>query len=218
VPEPEPEPKPAPMPRGVGGGPAPSPAPTMPPQPSPTPTPGAMTCVATPGLNRGVRDAHCARCAHGYKWWPCSEAILCQCSGQAGAPAPATPAPAPVPAVAAPTPSPMPVPEPEPEPEPEPATVPAPGTMTCVATPGLNRGVRDADCAKCAQGYKWWPCNEAILCQCSGPQLAQVRQRSLRQARRHKTIGAALVQDGARLERTEMELPEDEDAFAEEEL
>jgi len=150
-------------------------------------------------------------------------------------PAPATAAPAPVPATAEPEPSPMPVPEPEPEPEPEPkpvmpvpepepepepkpAPVPAPGAMTCVATPGLNRGVTDAYCARCAQGYKWWPCNEAILCQCSGPQLAQVRQRSLRQARRHKTIGAALVQDGARLARTELEFPDDEDEPEEGEL
>merc|ERR1712151_1067140 len=52
-------------------------------------------------------------------------------------------------------------------PEPEP-------TMTCVATPGLNRGLTDAACAKCADGYKWWPCNEDILCKCSGSALVQV--------------------------------------------
>merc|ERR1712217_348852 len=85
-------------------------------------------------------------------------------------------------------------PEPEPEPEPEAATPapvtpsPAPVTtpippvstpappvngMTCTATPGLNRGVTDAACAKCATGYKWWPCNEAALCECTGTALAQ---------------------------------------------
>eukprot|EP00421_Protoceratium_reticulatum_P062418 CAMPEP_0168496774 /NCGR_PEP_ID=MMETSP0228-20121227/72433_1 /TAXON_ID=133427 /ORGANISM="Protoceratium reticulatum, Strain CCCM 535 (=CCMP 1889)" /LENGTH=376 /DNA_ID=CAMNT_0008513649 /DNA_START=22 /DNA_END=1149 /DNA_ORIENTATION=- len=153
-------------------------------------------------------------------------------------PAPATAAPTPVPATAAPTPSPMPVPEPEPEPEPapvpqgcggpaptpgptmapQPAPTPAPGTMTCVATPGQNGGATDAYCAQCAQGYQWWPCNQPNLCTCSGLQLAQVRQRSLRQARRHKTMGASLVQDGARLERAELQLPEDEDKPAEEEF
>lgn len=90
--------------------------------------------------------------------------------------------------------------------------------MTCVATPGQNGGATDAYCAQCAQGYQWWPCNQANLCTCSGLQLAQVRQRSLRQARRHKTMGASLVQDGARLERAELQLPEDEDKPAEEEL
>merc|ERR1712107_289789 len=74
---------------------------------------------------------------------------------------------------------------PEPEPEPEPAT-PAPVTtpepepesgtdgVTCKATPGLNRGVSDSACAQCATGYKWWPCNEVALCECTGTSLAQV--------------------------------------------
>merc|ERR1711862_135182 len=62
--------------------------------------------------------------------------------------------------------------EPEPEPEPEPES----GTdgVTCKATPGLNRGVSDSACAQCATGYKWWPCNEAELCECTGTTLAQL--------------------------------------------
>merc|ERR1712187_882995 len=61
--------------------------------------------------------------------------------------------------------------EPEPEPEPEPES----GTdgMICKATPGLNRGVSDSDCAQCETGYKWWPCNDAELCECTGTALAQ---------------------------------------------
>merc|ERR1711920_400625 len=49
-------------------------------------------------------------------------------------------------------------PEPEPEPEPEPVESDS-SAMTCTATPGLNAGVTDTDCAKCADGYTWWPCN-----------------------------------------------------------
>merc|ERR1712056_145798 len=82
-------------------------------------------------------------------------------------------------------------PEPEPEPEPEsepvtttPATTPAPEPepepepethgVTCKATPGLNRGVSDSACSQCETGYKWWPCNEAELCECTGTTLAQL--------------------------------------------
>merc|ERR1711933_542828 len=57
----------------------------------------------------------------------------------------------------------------EPEPEPEPDSRP----VTCIATPGLNRGVSDADCARCENGYQWWPCNEDILCQCTNTGLVQ---------------------------------------------
>merc|ERR1719399_2813633 len=57
-----------------------------------------------------------------------------------------------------------------PEPEPEPET----HGVTCKATPGLNRGVSDSTCAQCETGYKWWPCNEAELCECTGTALAQL--------------------------------------------
>jgi len=36
----------------------------------------------------------------------------------------------------------------------------------CIATPNLNRGVKDEDCNRCDTGYRWWPCNEAALCTC----------------------------------------------------
>merc|ERR1712048_318080 len=63
-----------------------------------------------------------------------------------------------------------PTPEPEPEPEPQPTHAPthAPSSgQICKASPGLNRGVTDADCLKCETGYQWWPCNENALCSCS---------------------------------------------------
>merc|ERR1712232_301475 len=49
-------------------------------------------------------------------------------------------------------------------------SIPATTTSTpavgraCLAAPGLNRGVTDSACARCPNGYRWWPCNEAILC------------------------------------------------------
>merc|ERR1712048_926442 len=93
----------------------------------------------------------------------------------------------------------------EPEPEPEqtevPTPAPAPATMTCVATPGLNRGVTDAACAKCADGYKWWPCNEDILCKCSGSALVQVHVPTKRAVgSRLKRHGAFLAPDHAMLQ------------------
>merc|ERR1711874_503471 len=72
----------------------------------------------------------------------------------------------------------------EPAPEPEPES--EPDGVTCKATPGLNRGVSDSACAQCETGYKWWPCNEAELCECTGTALAQlgtkmeIKKRSVR--------------------------------------
>jgi len=80
----------------------------------------------------------------------------------------------PEPATPATTSEPEPEQEPELEPEPEPEPEPETGGVTCKATPGLNRGVSDSACAQCATGYKWWPCNEAALCECTGTSLAQV--------------------------------------------
>merc|ERR1719499_584227 len=71
---------------------------------------------------------------------------------------------------AAPATTPATTPEAEPEPEPEPET----HGVTRKATPGLNRGVSDSACAQCETGYKWWPCNEAELCECTGTALAQL--------------------------------------------
>merc|ERR1712151_294970 len=76
-----------------------------------------------------------------------------------------TPEPEPEPEPATPEPTLEPVPEPEPEPETH--------GVTCKATPGLNRGVSDSSCAQFETGYKWWPCNDAELCECTGTALAQ---------------------------------------------
>merc|ERR1719428_290846 len=64
-------------------------------------------------------------------------------------PTPATPAPPVTPAPVTPAPAPVSTPAP-------PVSTPAPpsNVMTCTATPGLNRGVTDAACARCAAGYK----------------------------------------------------------------
>merc|ERR1712187_368782 len=94
--------------------------------------------------------------------------------------APSTPSVAPAPRPVAPTPAPTPpatpatTSEPEPEPEPESEPESETGGATCKATPGLNRGVSDSACAQCAAGYKWWPCNEAELCECTGTAVAQL--------------------------------------------
>merc|ERR1712190_551284 len=127
-------------------------------------------------------------------------------------PAPPTPATPPAPpALATPAPSPLPSPvtpaptaehesEPEPEAEAEPET-PSPG-VTCVATPGLNRGVSNADCTRCAKGYQWWPCNEDILCQCSGSLLTQLdeKMRPVKRAGVANRAGAFLAADNAMLQ------------------
>jgi hypothetical protein len=103
----------------------------------------------------------------------------CQLHGASQCPTPqcmvkgtSGPEPEPEPEPATPAPATTPEPEPEPEPESEPES----GTdgVTCKATPGLNRGVSDSACAQCETGYKWWPCNVAELCECTGTVLAQL--------------------------------------------
>merc|ERR1719502_1481712 len=33
----------------------------------------------------------------------------------------------------------------------------------------MNAGATDSNCAKCATGYQWWPCNsQPAICDCSG--------------------------------------------------
>jgi len=48
----------------------------------------------------------------------------------------------------------------------------SPGNVVCKGNPA--RWTSDDQCAKCAQGYSWWPCNEPELCFCSGT-LSQFR-------------------------------------------
>lgn len=44
------------------------------------------TCVATEDANAccGIKDSHCARCAEGYRWWPCGNDYIdkCLCVGR----------------------------------------------------------------------------------------------------------------------------------------
>merc|ERR1712217_802295 len=40
------------------------------------------------------------------------------------------------------------------------------GGVFCKGNPA--RWTTDEQCAQCATGYKWWPCNEAELCFCTG--------------------------------------------------
>merc|ERR1739845_115007 len=148
--------------------------------PSPSPT------TSAPGSGEGacVRNTDCAAnpwCADAsYDSW-CAAQTNCpspQCtSGTGGSDSPASP-------------------EPEPEPEPEPVESDS-SAMTCTATPGLNAGVTDTDCAKCADGYKWWPCNTDGLCQCSGSALFQVDPKVVptKRATRSKRRGAFLAPD-----------------------
>jgi len=112
----------------------------------------------------------------------------------------AAPAPTPAPTTAltlaptrAPTPEPTAAPTPTLAPAPEPTSGSVP--VICVATPGLNRGVNDRDCKRCETGYRWWPCNEDILCQCTGG--GSLVQRW--SARRSKGIRGNNAEGGSRL-------------------
>merc|ERR1719230_926154 len=51
-------------------------------------------------------------------------------------------------------------------------TVSLPAGVSCKGNPA--RWTTDDQCAQCATGYKWWPCNEPDLCFCSGA-LSQLR-------------------------------------------
>merc|ERR1712048_1142454 len=113
-------------------------------------------------------------------------------------PEPSTPSPTiPTPAPTIPTPAPTSAPStPAPTPSQENPT-PSQGTpgMTCKAIPGLRRGVSDASCAKCANGYKWWPCNDATLCECTSSSLVQrsVRRESRKQSSSARFLGPSSV-------------------------
>merc|ERR1712187_14053 len=78
-----------------------------------------------------------------------------------------------------------PTPPPTPRPTPPP-TKPPTQDKTCLATSvgKRERGVSDTACKKCEDGYKWWPCNEAILCECTASP-ALVQRPGLRGVKRH---------------------------------
>eukprot|EP00929_Paragymnodinium_shiwhaense_P039153 TRINITY_DN2058_c0_g2_i1.p1 TRINITY_DN2058_c0_g2~~TRINITY_DN2058_c0_g2_i1.p1 ORF type:complete len:412 (+),score=41.66 TRINITY_DN2058_c0_g2_i1:74-1237(+) len=112
--------------------------------PATSTTAAKATCKAVPvnGVTLGATDAKCTEaCAvvpAGV--WPCRGVQgPCDCSAVA-TPASSTQPPA------------------------VPAPSPSGGSAECKANPGANSGVSDSDCAKCADGYQWWPCNDATLC------------------------------------------------------
>lgn len=197
---------------------APTPAPPTPVAPSPT-TPLGGSCVQNPDCST---NAWCNDPTY-VTWCPLHDVSQCptpQCmlDGNSGT------EPSPMPSPVTPDPTLELEPEPEPEPESEPTEVPTPAPTTpatptpvptqdstpaltprgvmCVATPALNRGVSDADCARCADGYKTWPCNEDILCQCSGSELVQfdANMEPKRRAARAEKVGIFLAPDHAMLQ------------------
>ena len=117
------------------------------------------TCVATADAwrKKGVRDDDCAKCADGYPWWPCDPNTISMCLCKMnGEPEPA------------PEPQPTPAPPSDPKPEPPSGSACTSDCDTCVATADAwrTRGVRDSDCAKCADGYLWWPCDANTISKC----------------------------------------------------
>eukprot|EP00930_Biecheleria_cincta_P020329 TRINITY_DN1530_c0_g1_i2.p1 TRINITY_DN1530_c0_g1~~TRINITY_DN1530_c0_g1_i2.p1 ORF type:complete len:311 (-),score=54.44 TRINITY_DN1530_c0_g1_i2:233-1165(-) len=144
-----------PMPMPV---PVPVPAPTFVPSPMPTPTPtstasttapGSPTCKAMPESSRYVAtDMNCALACKALPsgQWPCGAGHMCDCSGQATT----TTTRAPV------------------------MTTREQG-KTCRPTAGLpSNGATDSNCALCAAGYQWWPCNtNPAICTCTGSSLAE---------------------------------------------
>jgi len=75
--------------------PAPTPTATTKPMQTQVPTePPSVTCAPAPGTNAGATITNCAKCANGYKWWPCNtQPPICICS-ESSTVAP-TPAPTP---------------------------------------------------------------------------------------------------------------------------
>eukprot|EP00930_Biecheleria_cincta_P020330 TRINITY_DN1530_c0_g1_i4.p1 TRINITY_DN1530_c0_g1~~TRINITY_DN1530_c0_g1_i4.p1 ORF type:complete len:160 (-),score=25.62 TRINITY_DN1530_c0_g1_i4:233-682(-) len=138
--------------------PVPVPAPTFVPSPMPTPTPtstasttapGSPTCKAMPESSRYVAtDMNCALACKALPsgQWPCGAGHMCDCSGQATT----TTTRAPV------------------------MTTREQG-KTCRPTAGLpSNGATDSNCALCAAGYQWWPCNtNPAICTCTGSSLAE---------------------------------------------
>jgi len=207
--------------RGATRGPTPAPAPTPVSAPTAAPTPTAVPIA--PAGSECVQNLDCtenAWCADStyVDWCPRHPAGDCpspQCVASSSTqspepepepePEPTTP-PTAVPTMlpteaptAAPTLAPTEAPTPEPTaapilaPTPEPTSGPA--QVTCVATPGLNRGVSDRSCERCETGYRFWPCNEDILCQCTGG--GSLVQRS--SARRSRGLRGADTEGGSRL-------------------
>merc|ERR1719240_1257527 len=144
-----------------GPAPIPMPMPTQTPSPSPSPTAATTIaattssrtiamptgCLATGAENFGGSDAACTLACQLLPSgeWPCGTGHLCDCS---------------------------------------PVTMTSTTKMTssgttvqgrnsCLPTPGLPpNGATTSNCARCAEGYQWWPCNtKPAICTCTGGSL-----------------------------------------------
>lgn len=181
----------------AAAGPNPSPTPTQTPAPQPTPSP-----TTAPSEPRCVPLGDCS--ADG---WCNMEAYRAWCESEASeGPCPPTfcrtePSPTPTPA-----PMPMPLPTPAPTPILAPTPTSEPGTVPagCVAVKPNNHGVEDADCAPCATGYEFWPCNFDNYCEgsaCGGAALVQTASGSPRRLRAavhgHAHGGVVLIQQAS---------------------
>jgi hypothetical protein len=175
VPVPTVLPAPAPSSASTAAPTQPTAAPTTTPQP-PTatvepaePSGSGAVCSPTPqeSLPAGVwatTTEWCAKCADGYQWWPCgTDPVLCTCSTGSGTASTAAPTAAPTPQSPAATVEPT-----------QQSTSEPPGSgEACSPTPqeSLPAGVwatTSEFCAKCADGYQWWPCDaDPALCDCS---------------------------------------------------
>eukprot|EP00928_Gymnodinium_smaydae_P012899 TRINITY_DN1470_c0_g6_i1.p1 TRINITY_DN1470_c0_g6~~TRINITY_DN1470_c0_g6_i1.p1 ORF type:complete len:561 (-),score=102.66 TRINITY_DN1470_c0_g6_i1:240-1922(-) len=128
-----------------------APAPTP---PAPTPSPPAPTSAPTP-----APPTPSGMCGTWNQMCPsCSDCVQCetdpskwQCNDSPN------PAPPLVPTASPTAPPPTP---PAPTPSP-PAPTPA---GDCPAIPNNNQGCTDENCAKCLDGYQWWPCNTPAPC------------------------------------------------------
>merc|ERR1719343_181786 len=73
-----------------------------------------------------------------------------------------------------------------------PAATPKPASRyECRANPAKIRsnGVSDSSCRQCADGYKWWPCNQADFCICGNSLLASATETRTAEARAHRFLG-----------------------------
>jgi len=105
---------------------------------------GSISCIAVPQKelpqgSHAVKTKQCKRCTKGYKYWPCDNInpSLCNCNDDNDSGV---------------------------------LLKDSPSQLSCVAIPqvDLPKGkwaTNDNECAKCADGYKWWPCDEK-LCDC----------------------------------------------------
>lgn len=110
-----------------------------------------MRCISAGAEVFGGSDDKCARACESLPVdsWPCGAGHICDCSKGGSTTATTT----------------------------QESTTSAVG-RTCLPAPGLPpNGATASNCAQCAAGYKWWPCNtNPAICACTGGALAQLGQ------------------------------------------